>query len=314
MNNNSSPDKPHRGIALITALLVTAIAAIIAANMASRQQLDIHRSRNLLAQEQAWAFAIGIEAWASQILTRDAGAGKTDHTGEDWAVSLPPLTVEGAVISGQLEDLQGRFNINNLLLDDGKPSSVDLARFRRLLESLGGDEKLANAVLDWLDDDESPHLPGGAEDTDYLIKNPPYRTANHLMSSPSELRLIDGFDTSLYEKLAPFLQALPERTAININTATAQVLMTLNNNITKSDAEQLIEQRGDQGFATVDEFKQLPFIKNLAQNLVGIAVNSDYFLLTADVALDSSRLQLHSILARNKEGHVNVQMRSQGGY
>ncbi len=304
----------NRGIALITALLVTAIAAIIAANMASRQQLDIHRSSNLLAQEQAWLFALGIESWASQILIRDAEAGDRDHPGEDWAVNLPPLTVEGATISGHLEDLQGRFNINNLRLDDGKASSVDKNRFRRLLQSAGGDEKLADAVLDWIDSDESPTLPGGAEDSDYLIKNPAYRTANRAMTSPSELRLINGFDKAIFETIKDDIQTLPERTAINVNTASARVLMTLNDQLSENDAEQIIEQRGEDGFASIDEFKRLPLIKNLGQEIPDITVSSRYFLLTADVSLGPSRLQFHSILVRDEKGRVSVQMRSLGGY
>jgi len=307
------PRAGQAGVALITAMLVTAIAAIIAANMASRQRLDIHRSGNLLASEQAWLFALGVEDWAAQILARDARNGRTDHPGEDWAIALPPISVEGAVVSGHIEDLQARFNLNDLLRD-GRPDAASIERFRRLLRRQDADESLADAVIDWVDEDETPRLPAGAEDAAYLIHDPAYRAANRLVGSPSELRLIEGFDPPLVEALSPFLQALPERTPINVNTAPAAILMTLSEDLSAADAEQIVEARGDQGFADIEAFRALPMIKRIKPPIGDIAVESHYFLLTAEVDLEAARLRLDSVLHRDEKGRVQTLMRSLGGY
>ena len=146
------------------AMLITAVAAIAAAAMASRQHLDIRRSANLMANDQAYLFALGVESWATQVLARDAGGGQVDHLQEDWAVVLPPITVEGAVLTGHIEDMQGRYNLNNLV-DKGTVSANDLQNFQRLLQALDIDPVLAQAVADWIDTDVQPEFPDGAEFT-----------------------------------------------------------------------------------------------------------------------------------------------------
>jgi len=310
----ASPRGRQAGVALITALLVTAIAAIVAANMAARQRLEIHRSSNLLASDQAWLFALGVEDWASQILSRDARNGHTDHLGEDWAIALPPIAVEGgATVSGHIEDLQGRLNLNDLIRD-GRPDAVTVGRLRRLLRHLDADEGLADAVLDWIDGDETPRLPAGAEDTAYLIHDPAYRTANRPLASPSELRLVNGFSPDLVEALSPFVQTLPERTPINVNTAPAAILMTLSEDLTEADADQIVEERADHGFSRLEDFRALPMIKRLQTPIEDITVESHYFLLTAEVSLDAARLRLTSILHRDGDGRVRTLLRSLGGY
>ncbi len=189
-----------------------------------------------------------------------------------------------------------------------------MARFRRLLRQLEADEGLADAVLDWIDEDETPRLPAGAEDTAYLIHDPAYRTANRPMASPSELRLIDGFDPALVDALSPLVQTLPERTPVNVNTAPAAILMTLSEDLSSADAEQIVEERGDQGFDSIEAFRALPMIKRIQPPIDGIAVESHYFLLTAEVELDAARLELTSVLHRDTDGRVQTVLRSLGGY
>ena len=118
----------QRGIALITAVLITALIAIIAVTMASEQQLDIRRTGNILDRAQAWQFALGMETIARLALRKDAENNKTDHRMEEWnkPVQFPaPDGAEGDMIGGRIEDLQGRFNLNNLV--DGK-GNIDARR------------------------------------------------------------------------------------------------------------------------------------------------------------------------------------------
>ncbi len=214
---------------------------------------------------------------------------------------------------GRVEDLQGRLNLNDLLRD-GQADAPSIARFRRLLRQLGADEGLADAVLDWIDEDETPRLPAGAEDSAYLIHDPAYRTANRPLASPSELRLVEGFDQALVEALSPLVQTLPERTPINVNTAPAAILMTLSEDLSSVDAEQIVEERGDQGFDSIEAFRALPMIKRIQPPINDITVESHNFLLTADVALDAARIRLTSVLHRDGDGHIRVLARSLGGY
>ena len=103
------------GIALIMVLLVVALVAIMAAGIASKQQLSTRRTGNLLNNEQAYMYLLGAEDWAKNILAQDFKDNKTDSFDDDWAVELPPIPVEGGTIQGKIKDLQARFNINNFL-------------------------------------------------------------------------------------------------------------------------------------------------------------------------------------------------------
>ena len=183
----------QRGVALLTALLVVSLATVAAVAMATRQHVDVRRTGNLLHGEQAYAYALAAESWARVIMDRDAEDSSIDTLEEDWAFALPPISVEGGFVDGRITDLQGRFNINNLVGVKGAPSEADRDYFNRLLVVLDLDPALTNALLDWLDADIDARYPDGAEDDTYLLNNPPYRAANRPLSSVSELGLVKGF-------------------------------------------------------------------------------------------------------------------------
>ncbi len=105
----------QRGVALITALFIVFLAAVAAASLATVQQITIRRSTLVLHHQQAQLYTLGAEQWALMILKRDQQDGNVDHREEDWAALPPTLPVEGGFVSGNLLDLQSRFNLNNVL-------------------------------------------------------------------------------------------------------------------------------------------------------------------------------------------------------
>jgi len=155
-------------VALMFAMLIVALCTLFAVSLAWDTTLDVRRTTNLLWREQAAQVGLGAEEWVGTILRQDARDNDTDHLGEIWAQQLPPLPVDGAGMSGEiaggLVDLQGRFNINNLLNADGAIDEASLEQFRRLLLVLGLQPSLAGAVADWLDADTEPFFPDGAEE------------------------------------------------------------------------------------------------------------------------------------------------------
>ncbi len=304
--------KAQAGVALITAVLIAAVIAVIAMSMAAEQKLDVRRTANVIEGERAYVFALGVESWVGQILARDKRDNQTDHLGEPWALQLPPITVEGAVVGGRIEDLQGRFNLNNLL-DNDKPSLLDVQRFQNLLTVLGLDPNLSNALLDWLDADADVTFPGGAEDGEYLRAATPYRAANRAMLSPSELLLVQGVTAAIYQQLAPLVSALPGRADINVNTAPKEVLMALAANISDADAEALLKAREDEGFASVAEFAQHPALAARGVDVAGLSVASDYFLLDGATQFGRGKIRLYSLLHR-AGGGARVLARGQGAY
>ncbi len=302
----------QQGVALITAVLIVALVTTIAVAMASHQQLDIRRSANLFDGDQAWLAVLGGEDYARNVLVEDRKNGDTDALDENWAQPVQ-FPFENMALSGQVEDMQGRFNLNNLLAADGKVNDFEVRRLERLLKLLDLDAAIAQAVIDWLDKDIDPQPNGGAEDDFYMQLQPGYRAANRLMVSASELRLVNGVTAEAYEKLAPYIVALPKPTPININTASAAVLAIVADNMTLADGESLLAARDKTGFGSIAAFAQKD-AKVAGISDVGLSLNSDYFLLNAIAEFDNSRSQQFSLLWRKGDGTVKVIMRGQGAY
>jgi general secretion pathway protein K len=273
-----------------------------AVSMATRQHVDVRRTGNLLHGEQAYAYALAAESWALVIMDRDKEDTENDMLEEDWATALPPISVEGGFVNGVIRDLQGRFNVNNLVGEDGKPSIADRDYFKRLLQVLELDPALTNALLDWIDPDIDASYPDGAEDDSYLLNDPPYRAANRPLSDASELGLVKGFTAEARAALGPHITVLPVRTSINVNTASAEVLRAFNENLTDADVESLISDRGEEGYEDKAAFLAHDGLAGIEVG-VEIEVSSDWFIVQTDVTVGRGRARLLSTLLR-EEGEL----------
>ena len=217
----------QRGVALITAIVVVAIATVLAVRIGTRAALDLRRTAGLVALDQGWHVALGAEAWAIEVLKDDYEDSQgIDHLGEAWAQPLPPLPVDGGEVRGALEDMQGRFNLNNLVNRDREVNQAEVDRFRRLLVMVGAQPRWASLMADWIDENSMTE-PEGAEDGTYMAQNPPYRTANGLVATTTEMMALPGMTRDEFERIRPYVAALPAGTAINLCTAKAPLLAAL---------------------------------------------------------------------------------------
>jgi general secretion pathway protein K len=305
------------GVALITVLLVVAIATVVTAGMIARQQLSIRSSSNQLSARQAWHYALGGEALAQSMLTRDlkqAGSNprqSVDHLAEAWARKIPPYVVDEGRISLSIEDMSGRFNLNSLV--SGQQVNTEaVQRFRRLLQRLQIDPLYADRLLDWLDDNQEPTGGSGAEDNQYLLLQPPYRAANRALQDVSELRLLLELSEQDYRLLQPFVSALPADAGLNVNTASALVLSTLSDTLTPQAAQELVLARGGQGYRTLAEFTAQPALAGAGELSKGLTVGSSFFQARSEVQLGERRRVLISNLQRQADGRVLVLQRDLG--
>src|SRR5207249_327132 len=144
------PARAQRGIALVTAVMIVAIAAAIAVQIAFAHQIWFRQMENVADRDATDWLRRGALHWASLALLEDAAQNSTDHLGESWAMGLPTLPVEGGTIKVSIEDAQSRFNLNSIGGTD--PTSLaNLQLLQRLLDVLQLDPQLANAVADWID-------------------------------------------------------------------------------------------------------------------------------------------------------------------
>ena len=298
------------GVALITVMLILALATVTAVSMASRQNRDIHRSANTLNFEQALQYITGAESFSKQILARHFSKHSSVTLEDDWTREVI-LPIEGGQMSGQLEELQARFNINSLLDAGGVSNPLQMTRFRNLLATLGLNPDLVEAVVDWIDKDQNPLALNGAEDYEYLRYTPPYRTSDQLMSDVSELLLIKGIDSKMYQTLLPHICVINEvNSNINVNTASAEVITALESKITLDDAKTLVAARNKKSFSSVSDFLKDPIFAGLTIDIKGLSVSSDFFKLTARAKIEKTNLKVISQLQRNTTGTINVIKRS----
>ena len=299
----------HRGVALITAMLIMAMTTMVAANLAWDNALDLRRATVLLIRDQAIQVALGAESWVITILNQDAQDSQTDHLGEIWATDLPGLPIDGGEVFGAVTDLQGRFNLNNLIDEQGKIDQDALEQFRRMLQALGLDQRIAGIAADWIDSDRDASFPDGAEDSIYTGMIPPYRAANQYLTSPSEIAALDGMDKLTFDALEPHITALPGKTRINVNTATPALLQSLGEDISLADVESLVAEREAGGFADIENsFASLttPEVINTLEE------SSRFFQLKVVVQIDTVRITLYSVLQRGAQGGVTPILRSLG--
>ncbi len=332
--------KRQRGVALITVVLIVSIVTVLAASMAAQQNMDIRRSGNVLSLDQLDQFARGAEQLAMYGLLQDFKNTDFDGPDEEWTF---PQSYEAddssGTISGQLVDLNRYINVNNLLDENGTPSQVHIDRMRRLFNLKSVDDSLVDALVDWLDANDSDIYGFGAEDNEYLLLEIPYRTADAEMASISELSLVKGFNREVLAKLVddedrPLLTAIPRGSLLNVNTASAEIIAATFD-IELNDVAGLVG--GEIGeLEKLDELLNDPVVH--AKNSGGpsggnnggtgnsngswftdpikptLAVKSDYFLLNGVVSYAERELTMYSVLKRDSDGKSEVIYRSQGVY
>ena len=294
----SAPARAQRGVALITAVMIVAIAAAVAAKIAFAHQIWFRQMENVGDRGATDLLRRGALHWASVALLEDAAQNSIDHLGEPWAQGLPTLPVDGGAIHVSVEDAQGRFNLNNLVQSNGQPSAPDLQVFQRLLVTLKLDPLLANALLDWIDADRNVTSPGGAEDVDYLALKTPYRAANQPLTSVDELRLVRGFDAKTMQLLLPYVTVLPPgiRTTINLNTASPVLLAALAN-LDLAWAERVAENRRNKPMNNVGEFTALLPAGSQLPNALA-SVKTDFFLITLETSIGRHQRRTLALLRR----------------
>ncbi len=304
----------ERGVALITAVLMVALATILAVNVGFRGYLEQRRSMTLFALDQGYEVGLGAEAWAADILRADKRDTKTDHAAEIWATPIPPLPIDGGELEGHLEDMQGRFNLNSLLGQDGKVNEAAVTQLERILEALDLETRWARFIADWIDADTNPGFPEGAEDGVYTGQSPPYRTPNMPITRISELLSLPEFGLARYQTLAPYVSALPVGTPLNVCTASGIVIDALSEGVKSfsTDTKHLTDMRSDKCFPNLSDLRAALGQAAFDEMKDRLSEQSSYFEATVWVTIGTTQFTLYSLLYRSEQGFVRPVLRSFG--
>jgi general secretion pathway protein K len=310
----------QRGIALLVAIIMFAIATTVAAAITYNKAMAARRAAATFTLEQALQAGMAAEALAATVLEDDGSNNKTEIH-RDWAQPMPPTEIEGTSIwiQGQIEDLTDRFNLNSLIAFDqqkgifeANPRQVEV--FRDLLTHLNIDQRYADFLADWLDGDINPQSNGGGEDTLYLTQVPPYRPPNNMIVHTSELLALPGFGAENYAKIAPLVTALPWYVGMNPCTAPG-LLLDMNNNDGQNQWQnaplEINRKKGcfpdmtslGAGFTDPNKWP-------IAQKYYN--EKSSWFRLRTNIRIGTAEFVLYSVLFREQGNRVRVVQRSFG--
>ena len=303
----------QRGVAIITALLLTALAITVVASLFWQQQVQVRSMENQrLRLQTQWAMR-GMVDFARFWLRQDNPA----LTAVDgvWATPIEEARLDDyvdrervdtekfdATVSGRALDAQGRFNITNLVDMTGTPNPGQLQAYQRLLSNLQLDSGLARATADAVvrarpkprssdkgSDGKTATIPAGSSGSSEPVA---FMQIEDLMAIP-------GYTPQIIEKLRDFVIVLPEMTAVNVNTAPAEVLAAITD-MSVSEASVLTLSNPRKKFVDLDNFKNNINGKKVIGG-VEADVKSRYFLTVIRVRLDRAALDAQALINRKTD-------------
>ncbi len=293
MRHNRSLEQ-QRGVVIVVALFIVALVATMAYLMMERLQRDTVRTTLILRNMQAELYAQGSIAWAIDVLRGNWEQQKQNQVIDRMSVVSPVNEVNGYRIRSTIDDMQGRFNLNNLSNPDAQKDFLRLmlAVAPNLKEDQAQD--ILKATADWV-------TVSGAKNEysqHYQQMKLPYRAAHRVMASPSEWLMVKGMTPALYAILSPYVTALPEATLINVQTALAPVLITLSPTVTLPAALAIVTAQAQSLPGTTEAFLNQDIVKNHQIPVGKITVASGYFLVRTDVEIEKQHLLIYTLLQR----------------
>ncbi|MFY7835363.1 MAG: type II secretion system minor pseudopilin GspK [Novosphingobium sp.] len=304
-------DPKERGAALLSVLLLVAVMAVIAAVMLDRLNLAARLAGNGQAMTQARLYATSAETLAMARIralvdqSQERTVDRTGLLGREFPLPLPRGTV-----MAQVDDAGNCFNLNSLVEQDAQGTNrlrlVGLNQLRALMRSLAIPEAeaaiMSDSIADWIDSDSTP-APNGAEDNSYQGHTVPYRTAGRLIGDVSEIRAVRGMTPQFYERLRPWLCALPaaQLSPINVNTLRPDqaplLAMIAPTAIPADRARALLASRPALGWAKAeDALRGLGGGEGAGIPAGQLQVCSRWFLLTQTVTVDSAVLEEQALI------------------
>jgi general secretion pathway protein K len=297
----------ERGIALLlTLLILTLLVALILEfdAEARREYRDAAAFRdNFKATALARAAVQAARGTLQQDLVKDKQAGKFFDAPTDlWALPIKDYVIGDGLLTAQIEDERGKLNLNDLAAGgDLIAKKAKVQRVKRLFELLQINPDLVDAIVDWVDQDETPE-PTGAESLYYQTLRPSYRAANAPLQTLLELRLIKGMTPDIMAKLSKVVTVYPQegQGKVNLNTANPLVIQALDPSITQSVAADIALARP---FKTIQELDRVSSFQDIgkelrAQNLYD--VKSDLFLARMMIRMNEVTRNATAVLQRDQ--------------
>lgn len=305
MNSQSN----QQGMAIISALLIAAVVAVIAAGMLTRQSVS---TRALEADQQRvqgrWLLHGGLEI-SRQLLWDARQRDPLTRLDQPWAQRLNAQGFEG-----RLEDEQGKFNLRNLVANE-RVDEAQVQAFQRLCALIGISAGLSQRISQRVigsypyllnpqiaENSASKNAFDSGRATSPNASRKPQNPKLPMLRSVDDLRSVEGVNEAVIGKLAPYLTVIPATTWLNGNTATAPVLAAYVPGLSLERAQALINER-DAGrwFINRGDFVNRLRMPNLELTSVKVGITSDWFRLRGEARRDQRRVSLDALLHRSED-------------
>lgn len=292
---------------LLLVLVVVALLTALLSEFAFSTLVDLRLTETFRDRTRAYYLARGGVTVGRMLLKEDRNSYDAYVPEELWAQGVSSYPVGEGVVSVDIEDLGGKLNINSLVGADG--INVDRnskLRFYRFFANLGETDPqvLTAALIDWIDRDSDPYVDPdsgatlGAEDDYYQRQTPPLRCANGPLRALDELAMVRDFTPELIRRIEPHVTVYGG-TAINVNTASAEVLMALSEDpvISREAAEQIVERRRGKPFKTTGELIEINSISGL-ENLLrtDLTVTAGFFRIRSAAEVNDGARRMEATI------------------
>lgn len=285
MKRHSPMTAKQRGMAIISALLIAAVVAVIAAGLLTRQRVF---TRSLEAEQlriQGQWLLLGALEDSRQRLWEARQKDVLTRLDQPWA------RAQKGLFEGRLEDEQGKFNLRNLV-NRGRPDAEQVQNFERLCGLIGVDGALSRRI--------SQRVIASYDQTDQPAKYPMLRNLDDLSS-------VEGLDPLLLQRMQGFVSVLPGVTWVNGNTARAEVLSAVVPGLSLSQAQALVAERdGGRWFINRGDFVNRLHLPQVAVESVLVGITSEWFRLQGQTRREQRRVTLDALLHRPENRQPQV--------
>lgn len=293
----------HHGTAVIMAIMTVALVATLAASVVREYGANVMSLAGRHEQNQARWLARGAVDWARNVLSNDARTSATDHTGEAWATKVPATPVDNGEVSGEVEDLSGRFDLNSVV-HNGAANLSNLAAYVRLLKLSGIDDdtaiELGDRLVAWI---VRPNPDGASAllaSRTTSVPGVPQRPWQTPLVGVDELSLIEGYDKDVMTSLRDFVAAHPASAPLNLNTVSAEVLAALMPDLGIAATRVIVADRQRVPFKDVNDFVARSRRSPHAPK-TGLAVVSRYFLVSGRARYGEATTRMLVLLDRQNQ-------------
>lgn len=286
----------QRGMALLLVLVVVALLSALLTELAFSTLVDLRLAETFRDSTRAAYLAKGGVRVGRALLQEDRNGW--DHESEFWGQGVASYPVGDGVISVTVQDQDGLFNLNRLVVG-GVADNVFKRRCTKLFLELGlpDPEDLTAALIDWIDADDIVYSDpqtgaSGAEESYYQGLANPTRCKNAPFDSLEELAGVRGFTPEVLSTLKGLITVYGVR-QLNVNTAPPQVLFAWY----AWDNPALDDSLATTIFAA----RETEPIKNKDDLIALIGVN-DYAIINqqSDIAYSSTTFRIESWAAVNE--------------